>query len=39
VVLGELEQTVNDALATAQINLTITEVQVREGELVVAGRK
>lgn len=39
VVLSELEQTVNDALATAQINLTITEVQVREGELVVVGRK
>lgn len=39
VVLSELEQTINDALATAQINLTITEVQVREGELVVVGRK
>lgn len=38
-VLSELEQTVNDALATAQINLTITEVQVREGEIVVSGRK
>lgn len=38
-VLSELEQTVNDALATAQINLTITEVQVREGELVIVGRK
>ncbi|MBC7223108.1 MAG: hypothetical protein H5T59_02345 [Anaerolineae bacterium] len=39
VVLNELEQTANDALATAQINLTITEVRVREGEIVIAGRK
>ena len=38
-VLNELQQTVNDALATAQIDVTITEVQILEGEMVIAGRK
>jgi len=38
-VLEELMQTVNDALATAQVDLEITDVRIREGEIVIAGRK
>ncbi|NLE76190.1 MAG: hypothetical protein GX605_05490, partial [Chloroflexi bacterium] len=37
--LTQLTETINDALATAQIDVEITEVQIREGEIVIAGHK